>query len=457
MLKIQPHDPVLPADRRRIDSVADSAELNLDEAFCVSIEGVSVDELIRAHRSPLFVYSERMARSTYRRLHQAFASRYPRVQLAWSYKTNYLKAICSLMHQEGAFAEVVSRMEYEKAKSLAVPGKRIVFNGPNKPLDLLRVAAEDGAIIHVDHLDEIHDLEIVAAQLGRKLSVGLRVNLDCGLSPAWNRFGFHLESGQAHEAVAQIYASGQLALTGLHCHIGTSVVQVDAYRQAVCKLVAFGYEMRERFGATIETLDIGGGFASSAVLKDSQVAAEPTPSFDDYAEAICDSLHASLEPGHQPLLIIESGRALIDDAGSLVTSIVASKQLPDGTPAYVADAGINLLFTANQYCYDVTLVGEPHGTPVRSVLYGPLCMNTDEIASDVTLPPLERGARLIISPVGAYNNTLWSQFIEYRPRIVMICEDQSVVLMREAEDLSDIERREHLPPQFACKGFASPP
>ena len=72
-------------------------------------------------------------------------------------------------------------------------------------------------------------------------------------------------------------------------------------------------------------------------------------------------------------------------------------------------------------------------------------MNIDAIDDGIQLPPLERGHRLIFSPVGAYNNTQWLQFIEYRPNVVLISETGEVELIRQREDLSDIERREVLP------------
>jgi len=152
-----------------------------------------------------------------------------------------------------------------------------------------------------------------------------------------------------------------------------------------------------------------------------------------------------LRPGDFPKLILETGRAIIDEAEYLITTIFASKRLPDGRKAYIADAGVNILFTAFWYKFNIEIDREVQGTNEPSVIYGPLCMNIDVIDDGTMLPPLERGTRLIISPVGAYNNTQWMQFIEYRPNVVMIMEDGSVEIVREREDISDIERRERLP------------
>ena len=93
-----------------------------------SLFGVPVDRLVEDHGSPLFVYAEERLRENIRHLQSVFASRYPRVQYAWSYKTNYLGAICNVFHQEGAWAEVVSGFEYAKARSAGVPGNEIILS-----------------------------------------------------------------------------------------------------------------------------------------------------------------------------------------------------------------------------------------------------------------------------------------------------------------------------------------
>jgi len=142
---------------------------------------------------------------------------------------------------------------------------------------------------------------------------------------------------------------------------------------------------------------------------------------------------------------------VIDEAGYLITSIVAAKRLADGTRAYVADGGVNLLFTAFWYKFNVELDREVGGINETSVIYGPLCMNIDAIDEGIQLPPLKRGTRLIFSPVGAYNNTQWLQFIEYRPNVVLVTESGEVEIIREAEDITDIQRRERLPKHLELK------
>ncbi|MCB0265559.1 MAG: alanine racemase [Calditrichaeota bacterium] len=410
------------------------------------IDGVSIADLVKNYGSPLYVFSETRLRNRYRDLYQMFANRYPNVTFGWSYKTNYLKSICAVLHQEGAIAEVVSEMEYDKARKLGIPGKDIIFNGPHKPLPALEKAANEGAMINIDHLDEIYDLEKVAAKLGKKIKIGMRLNMDTGIHPQWSRFGLNLESGQAMDAAKRIASGGKLVLNGLHCHIGTFILEPDAYATEIQKMIQFSYQLEENFGFGIEYLDIGGGMPSMNKLKGTYLPPDVgVPSMDQYAEKITRALYDNLRPGDFPRLILESGRAVVDEAGFLITSIVASKRLPDGRKAYVADAGINNLFTAFWYKFNVEIDRNVSGVNEPSVIYGPLCMNIDVIDEGSLLPSLDRGTRLIFSPVGAYNNTQSMQFIEYRPNTVLIGSDGTVDIIREAESLDDVEARERLP------------
>ena len=417
------------------------------------IEDVPIEDLVSEFGSPLYVYSEREIRRKHREMYSAFSTRYPNVVFGWSYKTNYLQAICAIMHQEGSIAEVVSQMEYEKARDFGIPGDQVIFNGPHKSPEILERAVSEGATINVDHLDEIYDLEQIAEKLGQTIRIGVRLNLDAGIYPQWSRFGFNLESGQAFDTVKRISNGGKLEVAGLHCHIGTFITEPEGYANQVRKMVAFGYEIEDAFGFSMEYIDIGGGFPSWNRLKSSYLAADiAVPPIDEFAEEATRALTNSLRPGDFPKLILESGRALVDDAGYLVSTLVAAKRLPDGTRAYVLDAGVNLLYTSYWYKFNIDIDREVNGINENSVIYGPLCMNIDVVDEGVLLPPLSRGTRLTFSPIGAYNNTQWMQFIQYRPNCVLIGPDGQVEVIREAEDLSDIQRRERLPERLGLGG-----
>ncbi|OYW31036.1 MAG: hypothetical protein B7Z47_02345 [Chthoniobacter sp. 12-60-6] len=174
----------------------------------------------------------------------------------------------------------------------------------------------------------------------------------------------------------------------------------------------------------------------------------------------------TLPRDRRPRLYLESGRALVDEAGYLITSIVAVKQtnasgpitlagkaakapayLPESTgAAYVIDVGINILYSGNWYRFNVKPAKaqrESARQPVK--LYGCLCMNIDVIRDQVSLPAMTTGDHLVMHPVGAYNITQSMQFITYRPAVVMIGLDGRVDVIREREDLDYVQRLERVP------------
>lgn len=420
-------------------------------AWMDSIEGVAIDDLINQYGSPLFVISERKLRHNAQRIKRAFTGRYPNVVFGWSYKTNYLGAVCNVLHQEDAFAEVVSEFEYEKARSLGVPGHCIIFNGPYKKRGILEKAVDEGAHIQIDHLDELYELEKVATEKRKKVPVAIRLNFDTGYTEPWSRFGFNVESGQAMDAAWRIASSEYLDLVGLHSHIGTFVTEPKAYSIQVRTMCGFMGEAEKRTGCTIQYLDIGGGFASLNSLQGIYLPPEQVvPSIEQYAEAICEVIlectHEREARGHKrPTLILETGRAMVDDTEVLVTTVAANKRLPDGKRAVIVDAGVNLLFTAFWYNHNVTPTRPLPGKPEETVIYGPLCMNIDVMRYSIMLPPLNLGDHLVFGPVGAYNHTQWLQFIEYRPNVVMIHEDKSVSVIRDAENLEVVTAQEIIP------------
>ena len=411
------------------------------------IDGVSVTELIEKFGSPLFVFSEQRLRQRYSEAHRAFSIRYPKVQFAWSYKTNYLDAVCSIFHEMGAHAEVVSEMEYEMARRLGVPADKIYFNGPYKPEAALRQALVEGAHVHIDHYDELYMAEAIAEEMGRQFEVSIRINMDTGIHPRWDRFGFNYANGEAMNTVRRINAGGKLILAGLHSHIGTFILDPEAYGRAASKLAVMAKDIGRETGHPVKYLDLGGGFASRATLHEQYAPGKDSvPSLEEYADCITQAiLGAGFTTEELPVLVLETGRSLVDDAGFMLTTVIGNKRLADGTRAVVIDAGVNVLFTSFWYRHDVVPVKDRDGMEENAVIYGPLCMNIDVVRPSIQLPPVEIGDPLVIKPVGAYNVTQWMQFIRLRPPVVLIGPDQQIDVIREAETVDTVKGPERLP------------
>ena len=411
------------------------------------IDGMPVKRLVEKYGSPVFVFSERQIREKYKEVVNAFKTRYPKVQFGWSYKTNYLNAICNIYHQEGSWAEVVSGFEYEKAIQNGVPGNKIIFNGPDKSYPDLQKAIDNNSLIHIDHMDELYMLTELSENSSNKPRVAIRVNMDTGIYPIWDRFGFNFENGQAWDAINKIMASGNLNMVGLHCHIGTFMLAPSAYGVAVSKLASLLLRIKNKFGHTLEYIDLGGGLPSQNNLKGAYLpGADLVPPVEDFAETIASGLlNSDINPNELPLLIMESGRLLIDEAGYLIGSVVANKRLSTGRRATILDFGLNTLYTSTWYNHKITPAQEMSNYKEDMELFGPLCMNIDIVRESIILPPLNKGDLVVAQNVGAYNVTQWMQFITMRPNVVLIDMKGEPHLIRKAESLDTLNRMEEMP------------
>lgn len=411
-----------------------------------NIDNILIKKLVENYGSPIFVFSEKDIRDRYHRYLNAFKRGYPKVSFAWSYKTNYLGAICSIYHQEGSVAEVVSEYEYKKAKELGADPDKIIYNGPYKSENSLKEAIQDGARIHIDHFEELSTLEKLSDEMGKKPRVAIRVHMDSGIYPLWSRFGFDYENGEAKRALKRIIEEKKMELIGLHTHIGTFILSPEAYVKALRKLIDLYKWVESEYGITLEYIDLGGGFPSKNRLKAQYLPPSiAIPPIELYAEKIVNELLEHFSYSKGPQIYFETGRALIDEAGYLITSVHAAKRLPDNRRALILDAGVHLLYPANFYDIPVYPAQKYDGVLEPTILYGPLCMNIDVLRESVQLPYMSPKDSLVFHPVGAYGVTQWMQFIHFRPAVLLIGVNGEIDIIRRAEKMEDITTPEFIP------------
>jgi diaminopimelate decarboxylase len=225
------------------------------------------------------------------------------------------------------------------------------------------------------------------------------------------------------------------------------MLETSAYAAAATKMCELAWSIKEKHNKIIQYLDLGGGFPSTNTLKGSYLPGTDTvPTIDQFADVITDViLGYGFRQDELPLLILETGRALIDDAGFLLGTVLANKRLSDGRRSTIVDFGINLLFTSNWYEHKVSPAQDAGQHSEETVLYGPLCMNIDIVRENISLPLLQKGDQLVVHKVGAYNMTQWMQFITLRPNVVLLDQDSRPHLIRNAETLGYIESAEQIP------------
>ena len=422
-----------------------------------------VEKLLNKYDSPLFLLSEKKLRSKYNEFKDAFTEEGIETIIGYSYKTNYLPALCSILKQEGAWAEVVADMEYKLARSLNIPGSRIIFNGCYKTETELNKAVSEDALINIDSFNELELLDRVAGSLGKKARTGIRINFVMGNMP-WTKFGFNYESGEAKEALEKISKKKNIKFEAIHNHSGTFNVDPKMYSKSTRIIIELA-EYAKKLGLNTKIIDVGGGFPSSNKLK---------PQYDipggskynentlqQFSSAIMNHLKKAkhLFNKGKPILILEPGRAIVDEAMQLISKVVSKKKDANGNDSIVMDAGVNILPTAYWYDFEPKLANKLNGSnnnlngktkkngsnyngPVK--MYGPLCMQIDSINESVNLPSVELGDVIVFSNVGAYNLTQSMQFIQTRPAVVLLGPN-GVELIRRKETWRDIFKLDTLP------------
>ncbi len=401
--------------------------------------------LLEKYGSPVVLFDGERLKKTYKSFVGAFQERYEKMHVAYSVKTNYLSSLVALLYQQGAKMEVVSGFEYAVCRRLGIPGTDITFNGPWKKNEELREAFENGSQVNLDNHDEVERVLKIAKGIPGKKKIGIRVNMDVSYPP-WDKFGFNLTSGDAMAMAERILDNDELELAGLHMHVGTYIPNPDQYKKGAAALVELALRLRDKFGIAPKSLDMGGGYASSNTLRGQMLqgtATSPTP--DMYAACLTEPLlHAKEKEGYEPELILEPGRALIDECGDILTTVVSVKPLRGGGRAAIIDAGVNILPTAYWYDHEVSPIAtEPR--PVEKVkLFGPLCMQIAVIRASVVLPPPRCGDVAALGRVGAYNFSQSMQFIYARPNYLLALDGDIHVIRRE-EGVEDALALESVP------------
>lgn len=377
----------------------------------------TIARLLREHSPPVFLAERTNLIERYDRLVRSLETAWPAHVVAYSFKTNYLVAESKLLQTRGAWSEVVSDREYRMARALGAPGDRIVFNGPWKSDDVLRLAFAEGAIVNVnDHGELTRVMRLVdGAATPQRIGVRLRSKMK-GLGRS--RFGFSIEDGEARKAVERIAASPDLRLAGTHCHLPGDTDDPERYREATANVAAFLRERVPSYEETIEYVDMGGSFPSMRPKPYARRSWDPRP-IEEYIDAIAAAL-APAFPKRTPRLIVEPGRYLVGDAFLFVSEVIDRRDAP-GRQVVLSNASISMIplthyspqairaFTAD--------LEEKTDHATETTIFGASCRE-DDLLFRGPFPAVEVGDMLIHYAVGAYNSSLGPAFIFEPPATV---------------------------------------
>lgn len=433
-----------------------------NNTFPFFVDEEKINSMVEEYQSPLLVFNESVIREKYQALKKVLDSLYSKTQIAYSVKTNYIPSLISLLKECGAYAEVVSGFEYWLAKKLNFTPNEIVFNGPEKSLEDIEDAVTNEVLLNINSFSELKSFVSLNFK-NKEIKVGIRVNTNIR-SFSQKRFGFHLESGEAFKAIAEIKKKQpQCRIAGLHTHLGMMVRHPEHFGKIAELLSDCAITIEREWGDKIEYLDFGGGFSVPGAKSRRRIAWD-VPDISVYIKNITDVLHEKF-PKDKPLLILEPGRYLIDEAGMFVTTVIDSKfvELPQRKRnsffdllvgklrkkskntnfiqiVTVDSSSISVLRAPsnNKHLYLISKNNHLNKKGHPSYVVGNSCMTNDYLTNQVTLPLLEKGDKILFRNAGAYTISMSEQFIHPRPAVVLVKESGLVECIQKREGYKDM-------------------
>ncbi|MEJ2361578.1 MAG: diaminopimelate decarboxylase [Gammaproteobacteria bacterium] len=402
-------------------------------------EDVPVADIAARHGTPCYVYS----RATLERHWQAFDQALAGVDhlICYAVKANSNLAVLNVLARLGSGFDIVSVGELERVLAAGGDPARIVFSGVGKRQDEMARALEVGiACFNVESESELHHLNRVAQQVGKTAPVSLRVNPDVdakthpyistGLKE--NKFGIAIDDAERiYQVAAQL---PHLQVHGIDCHIGSQLTETRPFVDALNRVLAL-IDRLEASAIPIQHLDIGGGLGI-------RYRDETPPEPDQYVQALLGAL------GQRPYkVLLEPGRAIVGNAGILVTKVEYLKHNADRHFAIIDGAMNDLMRPA---LYDAWQAIVPVNSDSQAQRYsydvvGPVCETGDFLGKQRELAVAE-GDLLAVRSAGAYGFTMSSNY-NTRPRAAEVMVDGSTLhLIRERESIAELFAHEHCLP-----------
>ena len=425
--------------------------LSVNQQGHLDISGCDTVDLARQYGTPLYVMSEDEVRRACRSYAASFQKYYGgNGRPFYASKAFSCKEIYRIVVSEGLDVEVVSGGELYTALQAGVPGKKLHFQGNNKTKGELRLAVENGVgDIVVDNLLELDMLQRTAKEHGVTAGISLRVKpgIDAHThefirtGQVDSKFGLDLQNGEALEAVKQALAAENLELRGLHCHIGSQILEKEPFVHAAEVMLDFYGLLRRELGVTLKHLNLGGGFGIHYKEEDAAIP------YEEYMEVVSAAVHRKCGELDlpQPFIYIEPGRSIVGEAGITLYTVGAIKEIP-GVRNYVAiDGGMfdnprYALYQADYTCLIANKADRP--ADYTATIAGKCCESGDLIQEHAPIQKPETGDILAVLSTGAYNYSMASNYNRnLKPPCVMVSQGSSRVIIK-GETYEDLVRND---------------
>jgi diaminopimelate decarboxylase len=404
-------------------------------------EDVALSAIAAQYGTPTYVYS----RATIERHYQAFAAAagtQPHL-VCYAVKANSNIALLNILARQGCGFDIVSEGELRRVLAAGGDASKVVFSGVAKTEDEISFALAAGIkCFNVESEAELYRIQAVAAAQQQIAPISIRVNPDIdakthpyistGLKA--NKFGIDISDAPRLYQVAA--AQSHLRVIGVDCHIGSQLTETQPFLDALDKLLRL-IDTLDSLGIHLQHIDIGGGLG--VTYRD-----ETPPHPSEYAAEVI----ARLQNYPQLTLIFEPGRAIMANAGVLLTKVEFLKPGDEKNFAIV-DAGMNDLIRPALYSAWMDIIPVHRQSTQPSALYdvvGPVCETSDFLGKDRQLA-IAAGDLLAVRSAGAYGFTMSSNYNSRRRAAEIVVDGDQAFVVRAREAWADLWRGEQRIPE----------
>jgi len=402
-------------------------------------EGVALSAIAERFGTPTYVYSRAHIEAQYRAYADALDGM-PHL-VCFAVKANSNLGVLNVLARLGSGFDIVSRGELERVLAAGGQADKIVFSGVGKTRDDMRRALEVGVhCFNVESTDELERLQIVAAEMGVRAPISLRVNpdVDAGTHPyistglKENKFGIAI--ADAEDVYVRAAQLPNLDVVGVDCHIGSQLTTLEPFIDALDRLLALVDRLGD-CGIYLRHIDLGGGLGV-------RYRDEEPPMASDYIKAVRERLD-----GRDLSLVFEPGRFIVANAGVLLTQVEYLKHTEHKDFAIV-DAAMNDLIRPALYqaWMDVTAVRPRDGATRAYDIVGPICETGDFLAKGRDLA-LAEGDLLAVHSAGAYGFVMSSNYNTRGRTAEVLVDGSQAFQVRRRETVAELFAGESLLPE----------
>lgn len=411
------------------------------------IEDCNTVSLAKKYGTPLYVFSETSIRNAMKDYKKSIDKYYGgNGNVLYASKAFSCKEMYRIAKSEGIFVDCVSMGEIYTAISADFDPDHIFFHGNNKTPEELEYALKQGVgRIVVDNFDELNTVDDFAQKLGIKANVLVRITpgIDAHTHDyiktgrVDSKFGFAITTGDAIKAIKETLKKQNVTLMGLHCHIGSQIFETEPFEDCAVIMLKFIAEIKNKFGAEIQELNLGGGFGIQYISEDDPLK------YSEFMKKVSVAVKEAAKYLNiqTPKIFIEPGRSIVGPAGLTLYTVGNVKQIENVRNYVAVDGGMSdnpryALYDAD-YTFVVANKAEKEASYLATIA-GKCCESGDLLAEDVYIQKPKKDDILAVLATGAYNYSMASNYNRIpRPAVVMVKENTDRIIVKR-ESFEDI-------------------